>query len=95
MTYGEAYRVVSGFSHMIGDKAAMEQLEDRYGDNEVIVTAFIKKALEWSQVKDSKMLDEFSLFLVECKNAAESMDSISLRLSGKHKEVNAAILHAQ
>ena len=56
-------------------KVAMEQLEDRYGDNGVIVTTFIKKSLELPHVKDSKMLDEFSLFLVECKNAAESMDS--------------------
>ena len=62
MIYGEN-RVVSDFSHMIGEKAyraAMEQLEDGYGDNEVIVTAFIKKILEWSQVKDCKMLKNFS-----------------------------------
>ena len=81
MTYGEANRVVSGFSHMDGEKAyktAMKQLEERYGDNETIVTAFIKKALDWPQVKDSKMLDEFSLFLVECKHAAESMNSIKI-----------------
>lgn len=81
MTCGEANRVVSGFSHMNGErayKAAMRQLEERYGDNEVIVTAFVKKALDWPQVKDSKMLDEFSLFLVECENAAESMDSIKI-----------------
>lgn len=81
MTHGEAGRVVSGFSHMDGKrayKAAMNQLEERYGDDELIVTTFIKKALEWPQVKDSKMLDEFSLFLVECRNAAESMDSIKV-----------------
>lgn len=81
MTHGEANRVVSGFSHMNGEKAykaAMNQLEERYGDNELIVTTFIKKALDWPQVKDSKMLDEFSLFLVECQNAAESMDSIKV-----------------
>lgn len=69
MTHGEAGRVVSGFSHMDSKrayKAAMNQLEERYGDNELIVTTFIKKALEWPQVKDSKMLDKFSLFLVEC-----------------------------
>lgn len=48
MTFGEAYKVVSGFSHMSGDiafKAAMKQLEERYGDNEVIATAFVNKAL--------------------------------------------------
>ena len=42
------------------------------------MTVFIKKALEWSHVKDCKMVDEFYLFLVECKNAAESMDSIKV-----------------
>lgn len=50
MTHGEANRVVSGFSHMNGEKAykaAMNQLEERYGDNELIVTTFIKKALDW------------------------------------------------
>ncbi|XP_062621125.1 uncharacterized protein LOC134282740 [Saccostrea cucullata] len=81
LTFGEAHRVVSGFSHMSGDRAytaAMNQLEERYGDNEVIATAFIKKALDWPAVKDAKMLDEFSLFLVECQNAAESIDSVSV-----------------
>jgi hypothetical protein len=32
-------------------KAAMKQLEDRYGDTEVIANAFIKKALEWPTLK--------------------------------------------
>jgi hypothetical protein len=81
LTKDEANRVVSGFSHIKRDRAyktTMEQLEERYGDDEIIVTAFIKKALDWPQVKDKKMLDEFSLFLVECKNAAKSMDSIKI-----------------
>ncbi|KAK3101436.1 hypothetical protein FSP39_003570 [Pinctada imbricata] len=81
LTYGEANRCVSGFSHLSGDrayKAAMKQLEERYGDNEVIATAFIKKALDWPAVKDAKSLDEFALFLVECLNAAESMGSNSV-----------------
>ncbi|XP_022335109.2 uncharacterized protein LOC111131734 [Crassostrea virginica] len=81
MTYGEAYKVVSGYSHMTGDKgyqAAMKQLEERYGDNELIVTSFIKKALEWPTIKDAKMLDEFALFLLECQNASESIDSVCI-----------------
>jgi hypothetical protein len=34
----------------------MKQLEDRYGDTEVIANAFVKKALEWPPLKpgDSK-----------------------------------------
>ncbi|CAC5418241.1 unnamed protein product [Mytilus coruscus] len=72
-TFGEAHKVVSGFSHLSGEyayQAAMEQLEERYGNCEVIANAFIKKALDWPILKagDSKGLDEFSLFLIECKN---------------------------
>ncbi|XP_033758237.1 uncharacterized protein LOC117340586 [Pecten maximus] len=74
LTFGDAHKVVSGFSHLNGDKAykaAMSQLEDRYGDEEVIATAFIKKALDWPTIRpgDPKALDDFSLFLVECDNA--------------------------
>ncbi|KAL5010875.1 hypothetical protein ScPMuIL_013180 [Solemya velum] len=80
-TYGEAHKVVSGFVHLRGEqafKAAMRQLEDRYGDEEVIATAFIKKALDWPDVKpgDANSLDEFALFLVECENAVESMEAM-------------------
>ncbi|XP_061175604.1 uncharacterized protein LOC133184531 [Saccostrea echinata] len=81
MTQGEANRVVSGYTHMSGDKgyqAAMKQLEERYGDSELIVTSFIKKALDWPMIKDAKMLDEFALFLVECQNASESIDCVSV-----------------
>ena len=81
LTYGEANRCVAGFSHLSGErayKAAMTQLEERYGDNKVIATAFIKKALDWPAVKDAKSIDEFALFLVECQNAAESMESSSV-----------------
>ena len=44
----------------------------------MIATAFIKKALDWPAVKDAKGIDEFALFLVECQNAAESMESNSV-----------------
>jgi hypothetical protein len=53
-TYGEAHKVVQGFGHLRGEyayKAAMKQLEDRYGDTEVIANAFIKKALDWPTLK--------------------------------------------
>lgn len=69
-TYGEASKVVQGFGHINGQhafRAAMKQLEERYGDTEVIANAFIKKALDWTNVKpgDTKALDDFSLFLIE------------------------------
>ncbi|CAG2245419.1 unnamed protein product [Mytilus edulis] len=82
-TYGEASKVVSGFSHLIGEhaySAAIKQLEERYGDTEVIANAFIKRALEWPTIQagDSKSLDDFSLFLIECENAAESMEAMRI-----------------
>ncbi|CAC5385829.1 unnamed protein product [Mytilus coruscus] len=82
-TYGEASKVVSGFSHLIGEhaySAAIKQLEERYGDTEVIANAFIKRALEWPTIQagDSRSLDDFSLFLIECENAAESMEAMRI-----------------
>ncbi|CAC5382829.1 unnamed protein product [Mytilus coruscus] len=82
-TYGEASKVVSGFSHLIGEhaySAAIKQLEERYGDTEVIANAFIKRALEWPTIQagDSRSLDDFSLFLIECENAAASMEAMRI-----------------
>ena len=79
MTYGETYKFVSGYSHITGDEgyqAVLKQLEERYGDNELIVSSFIKKTLEWPTIKDAKMLDELALFLLNCQNASESIDSV-------------------
>jgi hypothetical protein len=66
--YIDHIQISIGFGHLRGEyayKAAMKQLEDRYGDTEVIANAFIKKALEWPTLKpgDSKALDEFSLLV--------------------------------
>lgn len=82
-TYGDAGRVVQGFSHLDGThafNAAMKQLEERYGDTEVIANTFIKKALDWPVIKsgDSKALDQFALFLIECKNAANSIAAMQI-----------------
>ena len=49
----------------------MKQLEERYGDHEVIANVFIKKALEWPSIRP-KSLNEFALFLIGCANAAEA-----------------------
>ncbi|CAC5362243.1 unnamed protein product [Mytilus coruscus] len=53
----------------------MRHLEERYGDADVMASAFIKKALDWPSIKsgDIKSLDEFALFLVECQYGTESM----------------------
>ncbi|XP_033112756.1 uncharacterized protein LOC117113515 [Anneissia japonica] len=65
MTYLEANKVVCGFSHLPSEKAyqaAMDQLSDRYGDNEVIASTYIKKALEWPTIRpgEPKALDEYA-----------------------------------
>ncbi|XP_033099902.1 uncharacterized protein LOC117103452 [Anneissia japonica] len=80
LTTGEANKVVCGFSHFPSEKAyqaAMDQLSDRYGDNEVIASTYIKKALEWPTIRpgEPKALDEYALFLVECMNAAEHVNA--------------------
>ena len=61
-----------------GFSAAMRELDDKYGDEHVIANAYIKKALDWNPIKgdDSKSLDEFSMFLVECENAANSIEAL-------------------
>lgn len=83
LTYGEANRVVSGYSHLSGERAydaSMMALKDRYGDTDVIASAFIKKALEWPTVRntDTQLLDEFALFLVECQNGTECIQAGSI-----------------
>ena len=80
LTIGEANKVVSGYSHLPGErgyKAAMDLLEERYGDTDVMASAFIKKALEWPTIRngDIKSLDEFALFLIECHNGTESIQA--------------------
>ncbi|VDI11858.1 Hypothetical predicted protein [Mytilus galloprovincialis] len=83
LTFGEAHKVVSSYSHLPGDrayKASMRHLEERYGDTDVMASAFIKKALDWPNIKsgDIQSLDEFALFLVECQYGTESMEAGSV-----------------
>ncbi|XP_014672653.1 PREDICTED: uncharacterized protein LOC106813111 [Priapulus caudatus] len=79
----EANRIVSGFSHLDarqGYQAAMKELEERYGDVEVIANAFIRKALTWPTIKadDAKALGDFSIFLTECENAVLSIEAVKV-----------------
>ena len=48
-TFGEANKLMSGFSHLTGEhvyKRRHEKLEETNGDHEVIANVFIKRALE-------------------------------------------------
>ena len=65
-TSGEAKRTVVGFSYCPdGYQLALEELERRYGNPEILVKSFITKALIWPQIKpyDCKELDNYALFL--------------------------------
>ena len=54
-----------------GYEAAIKELDDKYGDQDIIVNAFIAKALSWAPIKpdNPKELDRFTIFLTECQNA--------------------------
>ena len=67
-TTGSANKIVVGYSYMRaekGYKAAMKELDERFGDEDFVVSAFVKKALNWPVIKadNPKGLDEFSIFL--------------------------------
>ena len=63
-----------------GYVAALKELEARYGEPDVVVNSFIKKALTWPNIKpnDVKGIDRFSIFLIECQNAVQSMDAVKV-----------------
>ena len=82
-TSGDVNKIVQSFSYLdttIGYQSALRELEERYGDNEIIATAFINKALKWPQIKpnDAKSMDDLSVFLAECNNAVRSIDSMRI-----------------
>ena len=77
-TISDAHRIVVGYSHLengAGYTTAMQELEARYGDPEVIAHAYIRKALEWPIIKseNAKALDDFGVFLMECQHAVQNI----------------------
>ena len=82
-TRGEAQQIVIGFSYLDAAKgytAAMQELAEKYGDQDIIVNAFLNKALSWPPVKadNPRELDRFSVFLTECENAINSIDAMKV-----------------
>jgi len=82
-TVGEPHRIVNGFSHLdakIGYQAALDEFKDRYGDPDVIAHSFVKKALDWPLIKqdNSKELDEYAIFLMECLYAVENIEAVKV-----------------
>jgi hypothetical protein len=70
----------------LSDSTFLDVLTSKLQYSFLVSNAFIKKALDWPTLKpgDSKALDEFSLFLIECKNAAVSIDAMRI-LENFHK----------
>jgi hypothetical protein len=82
-TSGEARDIVIGYSYLDSKKgyaAAIKELDEKYGDQDVIVNAFIAKALSWAPIKpdNPKELDRLAIFLTECQNAVSSFDAVGV-----------------
>jgi len=78
-TSGEPLDLIRSCEHMRPDKAYKEAralLDRHYGDELTIATAYIKKAMEWPQIKseDRKGLNAFALFLIGCCNTVNDVD---------------------
>lgn len=81
-TGGEPLDLVRSCEHMKPDRAYREAralLDQHYGDELTIATAYIKKAMEWPQIKpdDRKGLNAFALFLIGCSNTVNDVDYMS------------------
>ena len=82
-TSGEARDIVIGYSYLDSHKgyeAAIKELDYKYGDQDIIVNAFIAKALSWAPIKpdNPKELDRFAIFLTECQNAVSNLDAVGV-----------------
>jgi len=78
-TSGEPLDLIRSCEHMRPDRAYEEAralLDRHYGDELTIATAYIKKAMEWPQIKpeDRKGLNAFALFLIGCCNTVNDVD---------------------
>ena len=82
-TVGEPHQIVIGCSYMEakeGYKTAIKELDERYGDQDVIINAYVNKALKWSTIKadNPKELDKFAVYLKECCNAVKSINALDV-----------------
>ncbi|XP_046551173.1 uncharacterized protein LOC124260894 [Haliotis rubra] len=82
-TTGEALKIVKGCSYLDarrGYRAAWLELEDRYGNEEVVASALVKRALSWPHIRtdNPKSLDEYAIFLQECLNAVSTITAVKI-----------------
>ncbi|XP_034063576.1 uncharacterized protein LOC117540820 [Gymnodraco acuticeps] len=81
-TRGQPRELVKSCQHMPSDRGyqrARMLLEERFGNEQKIATAYMEKALGWAPLKseDIKAFQAFSLFLRVCCNAMEDISYMS------------------
>ena len=80
-TAGEPQMLVRSCAHMSASKGysiAKKLLQEHYGDELQIASAYIDKALKWSQIKsdDGKALKTYAMFFIGCRNTMEDIEVI-------------------
>lgn len=78
-TAGEPQELVRSCEHMSPQRGFMEAkrlLKKHYGDELMIASAYIDKALKWPQIKseDAKALNTYAIFLTGCRNTMEDVE---------------------
>ena len=78
-TAGEPQELVRSCEHMPsrrGFREAKRLLQKNYGDELMIASAYIDKALRWPQIKseDGKALNTYAIFLTGCRNTMEDVE---------------------
>ena len=82
-TEGEAQRLVQTVATLdprLRYQEALKALEKKFGNKDAVAHAYIQRALEWPTIKpnDGKALDEFSMFIEECKHAMVSIEAVKI-----------------
>ncbi|XP_046339933.2 uncharacterized protein LOC124121032 [Haliotis rufescens] len=82
-TLDEVLKIVKGYSYLEasqGYQKAWQELDERYGNEDAIASAIVKKALGWPNVKvdNPKSMDEYAIFLQECENAVSSITAVKI-----------------
>ena len=82
-TSGTPREIVRSCVHMpayLGYSEARKRLDNRYGDKFLLAQSYLKKLDQWPVVRgdDVKRLDEFTTFLIGCRNAMLSTDGVKV-----------------
>lgn len=83
LTTGDVQKIVRSYCQLPvaseAYNAVLRELERRFGDEDVIASAYVKKVLEWPKITDvGTGLDPYAIFLTECGNAVQSIDAMKV-----------------